>query len=94
MNVAGESYLTHVTVAGNTENAAGGIRTGGGGKVFLRNTIVAVNSSPECSIEWVVDGNNYYTAGDISGIGNVTSDGSCNLWPGPPDLDNPSSGYN
>jgi hypothetical protein len=76
----GEAYLTHVTITGNQGGLAGGVSTGGGGKVDLRNTIVSGNSLPECRIHY----NGISPDGDITGAGNLVGDNSCNLWPAGP----------
>jgi len=75
--VKGVAILTHVTIVNNSAALSGGISTAGGGKVTLRNTIVAGNTSPQCRIAY----NGIQIDGDITGAGNLTSDSSCNLWP-------------
>lgn len=78
--IKGEAYLTHVTITNNSGALSGGVSTAGGGRVFLRNTIVSGNSSPECRIHF----NGNQIDGDITGAGSLTGDGSCNLWPAGP----------
>lgn len=80
MQLEGQSYLTHVTITNNTGSSAGGVYSANFGTVYLRNTIVAGNSSPQCRIHYIGSSLN----GDITGAGNLTSDNSCNLWPAGP----------
>jgi hypothetical protein len=65
------AMLTHVTITGNSGTHAGALASQGG-KVTLRNSILAGNSSPQC-----IQG----SGGGIEGGGNLVGDLSCNLWP-------------